>query len=140
MRRSRRRISARRATSETATLGSPQFALSYGSNTATAVRTELGSWFSKDILLADAKVLALFGRAAWAHDDDSNLALTPAFLALPAASFVVNGAAPPHNLALATAGAELRLANGWAAMAKFDGEFASGLRTYTGTGRLIYAW
>ncbi len=126
--------------SETAVTGTPQFALTYNSNTATAVRTELGSWLSKNILLADANVLALFGRAAWAHDNDSNLALTPAFLALPATSFVVNGATPPQNLALATAGAELRFHNGWAAMAKFDGEFASGSHTYTGTARLKYAW
>ncbi len=126
--------------SETAASGSPQFALTYASNTATAVRTELGSWVSKSILLADANVLALFGRAAWAHDRDSNLALTPTFLALPAASFVVNGAAPPQNLALLTTGAELRLVNGWSAMAKFDGELARGSRTYSGTARLRYAW
>jgi hypothetical protein len=29
----------------------------------------------------DANVLALFGRAAWAHDNDSSLALTPTFYA-----------------------------------------------------------
>ncbi len=56
------------------------------------------------------------------------------------ASFVVNGAAPPTNPALLSAGTELRLANGWAAMGKFDGEFASRSRTYTGTARLRYAW
>ncbi len=52
----------------------------------------------------------------------------------------MNGAAPPHNLALLTAGAELRLANGWAVMGKFDGEFANGSQTYTGTARVRYAW
>jgi uncharacterized protein with beta-barrel porin domain len=39
-----------------------------------------------------------------------------------------------------TAGAEWRLANGVSLMAKFDGEFANGTQTYTGTGRLRYTW
>ncbi len=68
-----------------AVTGSPQFALAYASNTATAVRAELGGWLSRDFLLADGNLLAVFGRAAWAHDHDSNLVLTPSFLALPAA-------------------------------------------------------
>lgn len=126
--------------SETAITGAPQFALAYAAHTATALRTELGSWVSKNILLDNANVLALFGRAAWAHDDDRNLSYTPGFLALPTTSFVVNGAAPPSNLALVSAGAELCLVNGWTARAKFDGEFARGSQTYTGTARLRYAW
>lgn len=125
---------------ETAVTGTPQFALTYAANTATAVRAELGSWISKTILLANANTLALFGRAAWAHDSDRNLTLTPTFLALPATSFVVNGAAPPQNLALVTAGVELRLAEGWAALAKFDGEFERRAQTYSGTARLRYTW
>jgi uncharacterized protein with beta-barrel porin domain len=125
---------------ETAVSGSPQFALAYNANTVTAVRSELGSWINKTILLADANTLTLFGRAAWAHDWDHNLALTPTFLALPGASFVVNGARPSSNLALATAGAEWRLRNGWAVMAKFDGEFALHGQTYSGTAMLRYTF
>ena len=49
------------------------------------------------------------------------------FQALPGASFIVNGATPAKNSALASAGTELRLANGIALLAKFDGEFASAL-------------
>jgi outer membrane autotransporter protein len=104
------------------------------------VRSELGSWLGNNIAFANGNTLALFGRAAWAHDWDSNLALTPTFLSLPGAGFVVNGATPASNLALVTAGAELRLVNGWAAMAKFDGELANRSHTYTGTVRLRYAW
>jgi hypothetical protein len=39
-----------------------------------------------------------------------------------------------------TAGAEIRVANGWALMGKFDGEFGRGTQTYVGTGRVRYAW
>jgi hypothetical protein len=38
--------------------------------------------------------------------------LAAAFQTLPGASFIVNGATPAQNSALASAGAELRLANG----------------------------
>jgi uncharacterized protein with beta-barrel porin domain len=91
-------------------------------------------------MLANADALALFGRAAWAHDTDRNLAVTPAFLGLPSMSFVVDGAAPPSNLALLTAGAELQLHNGWSVLGKLDDEWASRAHTYTGTARVRYTW
>jgi len=125
---------------EAAIAGSPQFALTYNAQTATALRSELGSWINKTYALNDGNMLGLFGRAAWAHDWDSNPSLTPTFLGLPAVSFVVNGAKPPTNLALLTAGGELRLRNGWFLMGKFDGEFAERSQTYTGTARLRYMW
>ena len=67
-----------------------------------------------------------------------NLAAT--FIGLPAATFVVNGATPPKDLALLTAGAEWGLRNGWAVMGKFDGELARGSQTYTGTAKVSYTW
>jgi uncharacterized protein with beta-barrel porin domain len=85
-------------------------------------------------------VLTLRSRLAWGHDWVSDPALTPLFQALPGASFLVNGAAPAKNSALASAGGELRLANGVALLAKFDGEFAAHSSTYTGTGTLRYVW
>jgi len=126
--------------SETAASGSPQFALAYAAQTSTATRAELGSWLSHNILLGGGDTAVLFGRVAWAHDWFSNLAVTPSFQALPGASFVVNGAAPPHDLALVTAGAEWRMRNNWSLMGRFDGEFGDGQQTYTGTARVRYAW
>jgi uncharacterized protein with beta-barrel porin domain len=64
----------------------------------------------------------------------------PVFQALPGASFVVNGAAPPHDSALTLVGAEYRLANGIALLGKFDGEFGSHSSTYAGTGTIRYTW
>ena len=52
----------------------------------------------------------------------------------------MNGAAPATNLALVTAGAELRLANNVSVGAKLDGEFASTSQTYAGTGTVRYVW
>jgi uncharacterized protein with beta-barrel porin domain len=70
----------------------------------------------------------------------SNPSLGAVFQALPGASFIVNGATPPRDSALATAEAELRLTANWSMLAKFDGEFAGGSQTYAGTGMLRYHW
>ena len=64
----------------------------------------------------------------------SDPSLAAVFQALPGASFIVNGATPAKNSALASAGAELRLANGVTLLGKFDGEFAGHSSTYAGTG------
>jgi outer membrane autotransporter protein len=115
------------------------FALSYSAMTATDTRSELGARFDTMTWLGTTP-LTLRARAAWAHDWVSNPALGAVFQALPGASFVVNGATPPANSALASAGAELHLTRNWSLAAKFDGEFASGSATYTGTGLVKYTW
>jgi autotransporter-associated beta strand protein len=116
------------------------FALAFNSRDATDTRSELGARFDRVLALYTNAVLALRGRLAWAHDSVSDPTLTPLFQALPGASFVVNGATPAKNSALASAGAEYRLANGVTLLAKFDGEFASHSSTYAGTGAIRYTW
>jgi uncharacterized protein with beta-barrel porin domain len=100
----------------------------------------LGARFDRLLAFNPTAVLALRGRLAWAHDWVSDPALAAVFQTLPGASFIVNGATPAKNSALASAGAELRLANGVTLLAKFDGEFASHASTYAGTGTLRYMW
>jgi outer membrane autotransporter protein len=128
------------AFSETAASGSPQFALSFPEHNQTVTRTELGSWFDQTQLMSDGARLKLFARGAWAHDFNNTAALTTTFLGLPAAGFVVNGAQPPANLALATVGGEYRWPNRVSFAARFDGEFGSGLQTYTGMATVKYEW
>ena len=126
---------------ETPTSGSQQFALSYASHTGNVLRSELGSWLSRNFIVADSALVTAFGRAAWAHDWQDALQASATFLGLaPVASFVVGGAKPAADLAVMTAGAEIRMANGWALMGKFDGEFGQGTQTYVGTARARYAW
>jgi uncharacterized protein with beta-barrel porin domain len=69
-----------------------------------------------------------------------NDAVTPSFLGLPGASFVMNGAAPPADPALLTAGAEVRLRINWSLMGRFDREFGNGAQTCTGTARARWSW
>lgn len=116
------------------------FGLTYQGRTASDIRSELGARFDRATLVSPNAVLTLRGRAAWAHDWVSDPTLVAAFQALPGASFIVNGAAPAKDAALASAGAELRFSNGVALSAKFDGEFAARSTTYSGTASLRYAW
>jgi uncharacterized protein with beta-barrel porin domain len=117
-----------------------QFALNFASRTATAVRGEVGLRTDKVMAVNDGQ-LSLFGKFAYAHDEISNPAANATFAALgPVASFTVYGARPSRDLALTTAGAEWRLANGVSFMVKFDGEFGDRSETYSGTGRVRYTW
>jgi autotransporter-associated beta strand protein len=116
------------------------FALTFNGRDATDTRSELGARFDRVLAVYTNAVLALRGRVAWAHDWVSDPTLTPLFQALPGASFIVNGTTPAQNSALASAGGELRLANGVTLLAKFDGEFASHSSTYGGTGTFRYRW
>ena len=103
------------------------------------MRGEVGSWTGKTFALASGADVHLIGRTGWAHDWRSNPQLNATFLDLPAVSFVVSGAVSPTDLLLLTNGVEWRWRNYWSFLAKFDGEFASGSRSYTGTARLRYA-
>ncbi len=126
--------------SETAASGSSIFALAYDARTTTTTRTELGSWVDTSYALDRDNALSLFGRAAWAHDWYSDPSVTATFLSLPGSSFIEFGAAPVHDSALLTAGAELSMRNGWSVMAKLDGELSRDSHTYVASGRLRYTW
>jgi outer membrane autotransporter protein len=116
------------------------FGLSYNGRSADDTRSELGARYDKQVLINYGAVLAWRARLAWAHDWISDPNLTPMFQALPGASFIVNGATPAKNSALASAGAELRLISGLSLLGKFDGEFANRSQTYAGTGTVRYVW
>jgi uncharacterized protein with beta-barrel porin domain len=113
--------------------------LSYGAQSATDTRTELGARFDDPALVGGIPVL-LRGRLAWAHDFVSNPALSAAFETLPGSNFIVNGAAIPHDSALTTAGAEIFFTPRWSLLVKFDGDFAPTSQTYAGSGTLRYRW
>jgi autotransporter-associated beta strand protein len=113
--------------------------LTYNSMTANDTRSELGARFD-DLTALNGMPLILRTRLAWAHDWVSNPALDAMFQSLPGASFIVNGAKPPADSALVSAGAELHMNANWSLAAKFDGEFASGSETCGGSGTLRYTW
>jgi len=125
---------------ETATSGSNQFALNYGSQTVTTTRTELGARFDKSWLLDQGKLLTFYSRAAWAHDSGNTRSKSAIFQALPASNFIVYGAKPSSDGALLTAGAEYKMLNGWSVLAKFEGEFSGTTSIYSGAGEIRKMW
>src|SRR5215216_1898835 len=70
-------------------------------------------------------IVTLRGRAAWAHNFDTNRSVSTFFRTLPASSFVVNGAAQARDAALATVGAEGRWQNGFSVAATFEVKFSN---------------
>jgi len=115
------------------------FGLSYASTNASDTRSELGTRFDWLQRLGGMPVL-LRGRLAWVHDWVSTPSVSAAFQMLPGTSFIVNGAPFPHDAALTSIGAELRIRPGLSLLGKFDGEFAAGSQTYAGTGTLRFTW
>ena len=70
-------------------------------------------------------IFTLRGRAAWAHDFNTDRSIGATFQTLPGASFVVNGAAQARDAALMTASAEMKWLNGLSLAATFEGEFSN---------------
>ena len=116
------------------------FALAYDARTGTAARSELGARSDHAVALDPTALLTLRARLAWAHDWVSDPSLVAGFQTLPGTSFIVNGAVPAKDSALASASAELRFANGIALLGKLDGEFAARATSYAGTATVRYAW
>ena len=119
--------------------GTNTFALTYSSKSVTASRSELGLRSDKSFAMQDG-IFTLRGRAAWAHDFNSDRFIGATFQTLPGASFVVNGAAQAHDAALLTASAEMKWLNGWSAAVTFEGAFSSVTTSYAGKGGMRYSW
>ncbi|MCA6126106.1 autotransporter domain-containing protein [Bradyrhizobium sp. WSM 1704] len=125
--------------SEAAISGVSTFALAYAAKSVATTRNELGVRTDKSFATQDG-VFTLRGRAAWAHDYNTDRTVAATFQALPGATFVVGGVPQPHDLALATASAEWTWLNGFSVAGTFEGEFSSVSRSYAGKGVLRYAW
>jgi T5SS/PEP-CTERM-associated repeat protein/autotransporter-associated beta strand protein len=119
--------------------GANTFSLSYAGKDVTASRSELGLRADRSFAMQDA-VVTLRGRAAWAHNFDTDRSIAAVFQTLPVAGFVVNGAAPAHDAALVSASAETRWQNGVSVAASFDGEFSNLTESYAGKGVVRYRW
>jgi uncharacterized protein with beta-barrel porin domain len=125
---------------ETAAPGASTFALAYNSLKATMIQTELGAWFDQTVALGNRASLALWTRAAWAHDSWSGTSMAATFESLPGSTFTVTGALPGPDSLLASAGAGISFKNGISLAGEFDSQLAPSWQTYGGFARLRYAW
>ena len=119
--------------------GANTFALNYAAKDVTAGRSELGVRLDRSFAMQNA-ILTLRGRAAWAHNFNTDRSITALFQTLPGATFLVSGAAQAPDAALTTASAEMKWLNGWSAAATFEGEFSDITRSYAGKGVVRYSW
>jgi autotransporter-associated beta strand protein len=119
--------------------GAGAFALNYAAKDVTASRSELGIRTDKSFAVQNG-ILTLRGRAAWAHDFNTDRNVTALFQTLPGAAFVVNGAAQAHDSALTTASAEMKWLNGFSLAATFEGQFSNVTNSYAGKGVARYVW
>ncbi len=127
------------AYAEQAIAGANTFALSYAGKSATDTRSELGLRSDKSFAVQNG-IFTLRGRAAWAHDFNTDRSIGATFQTLPGASFVVNGAAHAADSALVTASAEMKWLNGFSLAGTFEGEFSNVTSSYAGKGVVRYAW
>jgi autotransporter-associated beta strand protein len=127
------------AYAEQAVAGANTFALGYAAKDVTASRSEIGLRTDKSFAIPNG-IFTLRGRAAWAHDFNTDRNIAATFQTLPGASFVVNGAAPARDAALATASAEMKWLNGVSLAGTFEGEFSGVTKSYAGKGVARYAW
>jgi uncharacterized protein with beta-barrel porin domain len=119
--------------------GAGTFALNYAAKDVTASRSEIGVRTDKSFAMSNG-ILTLRGRAAWAHDFNTDRNVTALFQTLPGAAFVVNGAAQAHDSALVTGAAEMKWLSGWSAAAIFEGQFSNVTNSYAGKGVVRYTW
>jgi autotransporter-associated beta strand protein len=127
------------AYAESVLAGAGTYALAYGARRATDTRSEVGLRTDKSFALPNA-ILTLRSRFAWAHDFAPDRTIAATFQSLPAATFVVGGAAQAPNSALTTAAAELNFLDGVSLAATFEGEFSEVSSSYAGKGVARYAW
>lgn len=124
---------------ESVVSGANTFALAYGAKDVTASRSELGLRADKSFAVQDG-IFTLRGRAAWAHNFNTDRSALATFQTLPGASFVVNGAGQAADAALATASAEMKWLNGFSLAGTFEGEFSNVTRSYAGKGVARFSW
>jgi uncharacterized protein with beta-barrel porin domain len=92
--------------------------------------------------------LVWLGRLVWQHEWLTNPALTATFdttllsgaISNSATSFAVNGAPPPSNSAIVSAGFDVHVTQSLTVGAVFDLALAPSAQTYGGTAALRYRW
>ncbi|WNJ88103.1 autotransporter domain-containing protein [Bosea sp. 685] len=99
-------------------------ALAVNGRTSNALRTELGLRLNADFR-AGATYLTAFGSVAWAHYLERDMTMSASIAALPAASFVVEGARRDRDAALVGLGLDIRLTPAVSITARADGAFSA---------------
>ena len=99
--------------------------LTYGSKTISSLPTFLGAQFDAEIALPNGMVWSPYARLAWVHEFEPTRAVTASFIAVPGASFTVDGARRGERRLRVSLGSKLSMSASAAALfVSLDGEFS----------------
>jgi autotransporter-associated beta strand protein len=127
------------AYTETALSGASTFALSYGAQTTTLGRSELGAHLDRSYALEQGTLMAGL-RAAWAHQLDDLPFTQASFIGLPGAAFQVAGVRPAPDNALLGLDLEVQNASGLFFGLHGEGQFGAGTTAVEGLGNFGWRW
>lgn len=125
---------------ETSTPAGGAFGLSFAGKSTASLRGELGVRLDGQTRVSETADLITYGRLAWAYQARTDRSIDAQFQTLANSAFTVFGARPSMNTALASVGAELRLAGGVRLSTSIEGEVGERHHAIRGNAGLRYAW
>jgi uncharacterized protein with beta-barrel porin domain len=84
--------------------------------------------------------LAPYARLAWVHEFEPTRDITASFIAVPGASFTVDGASAASDALRVSLGSKLNMSASAALFVSLDGEFSGRGTMYGGKGGLKVSW
>jgi hypothetical protein len=125
---------------ESATAGTSNFALNYGSNSINTPDIELGARQVADIPMSANWVLHLSDRLAWEHALYPSIDAPASFAGLPGPDFTTFGAQPAKDSALLSLGAQFRSRYGLIMALDLEDAVSSKSESYNGMFTLGLGW
>lgn len=127
------------AYSEDTIAGVSTYALEYGEQTTTSLRTELGVNVEWSTIMSAGYVLDLRARGAWAYEHSLDGTVQASFQSIPGADFEVGGANADRNALLVSAGAEVSRDGAYLA-GSVNGSLSANAHAYGGAVKVGYVW
>jgi outer membrane autotransporter protein len=125
----------------TAVTGAPGvLGLAYADKTIASVPLFLGAELSTRVALDNGMLWSPYARLAWVHEFAADRSIAASLLALPPASFSVQGAPAARDAARVSLGASLAATPQLALFGSLDGEFSSRSQVYAGKGGVRLSW
>ncbi|MBN8942846.1 MAG: autotransporter domain-containing protein [Rhizobiales bacterium] len=126
--------------SEVSTPAGGAFGLTFAAKNTASLRSELGVRLDGQTRVSETADLITYGRLAWAYQARTDRSIDAQFQTLANSAFTVFGARPSMHTALATLGAELRLAGGVRLSTSVEGEVGERHHAIRGNAGLRYEW
>jgi outer membrane autotransporter protein len=114
--------------------------LAYASQTVQSLPSFLGLRSDASFAFQNGAVWAPYVAVSWVHEFDPNRQVTPIFLALPGATFTVDGPRAARDAVKVDVGSKLIVTPNIALFGSFNGEFSDRSQMYAGKVGVRVAW